>query len=182
MEANEMQLEQPMKKTQQKELFVDVRTPSEFGEVHVPDAVNIPLADIDKFANELGNMAKDRKIMLMCRSERRAGLAHEALTKRGIENICIVPGGMTRWMEEKKAVVEGKKGMSIERQVRIAAGLFVLVGVALGTLVHPGFLAISAFVGAGLIFAGLTDTCGMAIILGKMPFNRVKEAPTCSLK
>jgi len=66
----------------------------------------------------------------------------------------------------------GGNAISIERQVRIAAGLLVFFGVLLGVWVHPGFLAISAFVGAGLAFAGITDTCGMAMMLAKMPWNR----------
>ncbi len=175
-----MQVKQSNEAVAEKALYVDVRTPSEFLEVHIPDAINIPLADLDKFADELREAAESQKIMLMCRTERRANMAREALAKRGMNNLGIVPGGMTRWLEERKDVVQGKKGMSIERQVRIAAGSLVLLGVVLGTLLHPGFLAISGFVGAGLIFAGITDTCGMALVLGKLPFNRVAK-PTCGL-
>ena len=69
-------------------------------------------------------------------------------------------------------------------QLRIAAGLLVLVGIMLGWRVHPIFFALSAFVGAGLVFAGITDTCGMGLLLARMPWNRVKDAPrsTCSPK
>ena len=69
-------------------------------------------------------------------------------------------------------VERGRKVMSLERQVRIAAGSLVLLGVALAWFVHPNFIAISAFVGAGLVFAGVTDTCGMGLLLAKMPWNR----------
>lgn len=64
------------------------------------------------------------------------------------------------------------KVMSLERQVRIAAGSLVFIGVALGWFVHRGFFAVPAFVGAGLVFAGLTDFCGMGLLLAKMPWNR----------
>jgi hypothetical protein len=72
-------------------------------------------------------------------------------------------------------VVRGKKTISLERQVRIAAGLLVLIGSLLGWLVHPVFIGLSAFVGAGLVFAGVTDTCGMGLMLARMPWNQVQE-------
>jgi len=79
-------------------------------------------------------------------------------------------------------VVRGKKSIPLERQVRIAAGFLVLLGAVLGFFVHPYFIGLSAFVGAGLMFAGITDTCGMALVLAKMPWNQVKdeEASCCS--
>ena len=77
-------------------------------------------------------------------------------------------------------MVRGRKAISLERQVRIAAGSLVVLGTALGAFVHPGFLALSAFVGAGLVFAGVTDTCGMGMMLARMPWNRAEpEAATC---
>jgi hypothetical protein len=69
-------------------------------------------------------------------------------------------------------VFRGKKAVSLERQVRIAAGSLVLLGSALGCFVDPAFIGLSAFIGAGLIFAGITDTCGMGIILARMPWNQ----------
>jgi len=81
-------------------------------------------------------------------------------------------------------VVRGKKAISLERQVRIAAGSLVLLGAVLGSFVHPAFIGLSAFVGAGLAFSGITDTCGMGMILARMPWNQVKEAtgPCCGTK
>jgi hypothetical protein len=77
-------------------------------------------------------------------------------------------------------VVRGKKAISLERQVRIAAGLLVLLGALLGWLVHPALVGLSAFVGAGLVFAGVTDTCGMGLLLARMPWNQVNDAAnTC---
>jgi hypothetical protein len=71
--------------------------------------------------------------------------------------------------------------MSLERQVRIAAGSLVVLGTVLGAFVHPAFLGLPAFVGAGLIFAGVTDTCGMGMLLARMPWNRAGEGVTaCS--
>jgi hypothetical protein len=76
-------------------------------------------------------------------------------------------------------VVRGKKAISLERQVRIAAGSLTFLGAALGAFVHPAFIGLSAFVGAGLIFAGVTDTCGMGMILARMPWNQCKQANDC---
>jgi hypothetical protein len=67
--------------------------------------------------------------------------------------------------------------ISLERQVRIAAGSLVLIGSALAWWVHPAFIGLAAFVGAGLVFAGATDTCGMGLLLARMPWNRVKTEP-----
>ena len=66
----------------------------------------------------------------------------------------------------------GSRVISLERQVRIAAGSLVLLGVALGLLVHPAFIGLAAFVGAGLVFAGVTDWCGMGLLLARMPWNQ----------
>ena len=77
-----------------------------------------------------------------------------------------------------------RSAISLERQVQIAAGLLVLLGALLGWLVHPAFVGLAAFVGAGLVFAGITDTCGMGMMLARMPWNQVKDAPTgcCATK
>ena len=83
-----------------------------------------------------------------------------------------VEGGTAAWQAAGLPVVEGKKTMSLERQVRIAAGSLIVTGVAIGHFVHPGGYGLSAFVGAGLVFAGITDTCGMGMLIAKMPWNR----------
>ena len=85
----------------------------------------------------------------------------------------MVEGGTQAWVTEGLPVVSlGRGSMSIERQVRIGAGTLVLLGVVLGFLVHPGFFFLSGFVGAGLVFAGVTDWCGMGLLLARAPWNR----------
>ena len=84
----------------------------------------------------------------------------------------MLEGGVTAWEQAGLPVKRGKTVLSLERQVRVAAGLLVLTGVVLGFLVHPAFFGLAAFVGAGLTFAGLTDWCGMAMLLAKMPWNQ----------
>lgn len=86
--------------------------------------------------------------------------------------IVNVDGGTSAWQSAGLPVVEGKNVISLERQVRIAAGSLVVIGVAVGQFVHPSGFGLSAFIGAGLVFAGLTDTCGMGILIARMPWNR----------
>ena len=81
-------------------------------------------------------------------------------------------GGTSAWQSAGLPVVKGKQVMSLERQVRIAAGALVVLGAVIGHFVHPGGFALSAFVGAGLVFAGITDTCGMGMLIARMPWNR----------
>ena len=88
-----------------------------------------------------------------------------------------VEGGTLACVDAGLPVVRGKKAVSLERQVRIAAGSLVLLGAAL-SFVHPAFVGLSAFVGAGLVFSGITDTCGMGMILARMPWNQVSQDST----
>jgi rhodanese-related sulfurtransferase len=98
----------------------------------------------------------------------------------GFTNIVNVDGGTLACVECGLPVIRGKKMVSLERQVRIVAGFLVLLAALLGWFVHPAFVFLAAFVGAGLIFAGVTDTCGMGLLLAKMPWNHVHEpANTC---
>ncbi|MEE9391737.1 MAG: rhodanese-like domain-containing protein [Planctomycetota bacterium] len=155
--------------------YLDVRTPGEFAEARIEGSDNVPLADLGRWAYEIGVAADKKPIALVCRTGRRAREAAKFLAARGIDRLCVLSGGVVAWEEIGLPLLRGKKGMSLERQVRVAAGSLVLCGVALGFLVHPGFFGISGFVGAGLVFAGLSDTCGMAIMLGMMPWNRARS-------
>ncbi len=116
----------------------------------------------------------------ICRSGSRGRQACEKFRAAGFANVVNVEGGTLAWEQAGLPVVRGKKAISLERQVRIAAGSLVVLGTALGAFVHPAFLGLSAFVGAGLVFAGITDTCGMGMMLARMPWNRVEpEEATC---
>ncbi|MFM7866209.1 MAG: rhodanese-like domain-containing protein, partial [Planctomycetaceae bacterium] len=106
--------------------------------------------------------------------------ACEKLQAAGCLNAVNVEGGTLAWDQAGLPVVRGRRTISLERQVRICAGFMALTGGVLGILVHPGFAGLSAFVGAGLMFAGITDTCGMALILARMPWNQVKTTADTS--
>lgn len=153
--------------------LIDVRTPVEFREVHVEYARNVPLDQFDPKAVLASRQGQPSDpVYVICKSGARGRQAAEKLQRAGFENVVNVEGGTAAAEQAGVPVVRGKKAMSIERQVRIAAGSIVLIGVGLAYFVHPWLIGISAFVGAGLVFAGITDTCGMGLMLARMPWNR----------
>jgi rhodanese-related sulfurtransferase len=152
--------------------LIDVRTPAEHGEIHIEGSDLMPL---DRLAPEQVR----GPVVLVCRSGKRAEQARQKLAAAGCQDLAVLEGGVLAWERAGLPVKRGRGAISLERQVRIAAGLLVLTGVVLGFLVHPAFFGLSAFVGAGLTFAGLTDWCGMALLLAKMPWNQRTSA--CSL-
>ena len=159
--------------------LIDVRTPVEYREVHAEDARPVPLDRLEPRAlMEARNGPKGEPLYVICRSGSRGRQACEAFQAAGFTNVVNVEGGTLAWEQAGLPVVRGRKAMSLERQVRIAAGSLVVLGTALGAFVHPAFLGLAAFVGAGLVFAGVTDTCGMGMMLARMPWNRHGEAGT----
>lgn len=159
--------------------LIDVRTPVEFREVHLDLARNVPL---DRLAASDVRGGKDgTPVYVVCRSGSRGKQAAEKLLAAGLTDVVNVEGGTLACVAAGLPVVRGAKAISLERQVRIAAGSLVLLGVALSYAVHPYFVGLSAFVGAGLVFAGVTDTCGMALLLGRMPWNQVAEPVACAV-
>jgi rhodanese-related sulfurtransferase len=170
-------------RTGQKVELLDVRTPIEFQEVHIPFAKNIPLDQLDP--EQIKTQLKDSSqvIYVTCRSGGRGQKACDKLTAAGIANVVNLEGGTLAWEAAGLNVVRGKKMMSLERQVRIAAGSLVVLSVILAWSVDPYFIGLAAFVGAGLVFAGVTDTCGMGMLLAKMPWNRASDVgTTCATK
>ena len=165
--------------------LLDVRTPVEYRELHVAAARNMPLDKLDPSeVMQARNDSKNEPLYLICRSGSRGRQACEKFLASGFTNVINVEGGTLAWAECGLPVVRSKKAISLERQVRIAAGSLVLLGVLLGWLVHSALAGLAAFVGAGLVFAGITDTCGMGMILARMPWNQVKEtaSPCCAEK
>lgn len=151
--------------------LLDVRTPAEFGGVHIAGSVNVPLGALPARLDDLTQDA-DAALVLICRTGQRAEQARRQLDAAGVTGAVVLEGGLEAWERAGQPVQRGEAGMSLERQVRIAAGSLVVLGVALGVFVHPGFLGLAGFVGAGLVFAGITDTCGMGLLLARMPWNR----------
>jgi rhodanese-related sulfurtransferase len=154
--------------------IIDVRTPAEFATVHVAGAQLIPLDRLDpgEFM-KAGDGDADAPLYFICRSGGRAAIACARFQAAGFRNVFTIEGGTLAWEQAGLPVVRGTgRVIALERQVRIAAGSLVVVGVLLGVTVHPGFLGVAAFVGAGLVFAGITDWCGMGMMLARLPWNR----------
>jgi len=166
--------------------LIDVRTAAEFRELHVPFARNVPLDQLDAGQLVASRKGAKQPLYVICQAGRRGEQACAKLAAAGDTRVINVEGGTKAWEQAGLPVVRGQKSMSLERQVRIAAGSLVVLGIALGAFAHPYFLGLSGFVGAGLVFAGITDTCGMAMILARMPWNQVaktnNEGAACSIK
>ena len=159
--------------------LIDVRTPVEYREVHVDIARNVPLEQLDPVTlMQSRNGAVNEPLYFICRSGSRGQQACEKFLEAGFSNAVNIEGGTMACVDAGLPVVRGKKAISLERQVRIAAGSLVMLGAILGWWVHPAFIGLSAFVGAGLVFAGITDTCGMGMILARMPWNRCGPSTT----
>lgn len=153
--------------------LLDVRTPGEFARVHVSGARSMPLDQLDPAAIAAQRRDPAESIYLICQSGQRAAKARERLQQAAVNPVYCVEGGMAAWEKMGLPVERGPSSViSIERQVRIGAGALVLIGTVLAWVVHPGFIVFPGLVGAGLVFAGITDYCGMGMVLCKMPWNR----------
>ncbi len=123
-------------------LWIDVRTPAEFREIHIPGSRNVPLGDLEQFLPELKSQAGGKHIGLVCASGRRAGAAFEQLAKAGIDNCWVLEGGVTAWARSGGDVNRGRKAISLERQVRMVVGAMAVAGSALGAFMDPWFFAL----------------------------------------
>ena len=162
-----------------KPVVLDVRTPVEYAEVHMQGALNVPLEKLEPDAlSDAGSAKRDQPVYLLCLSGERSAQAARRLGSAGFSEPIVVAGGMRAWIAAGLPVVRGTSHViGLERQVRIAAGSLVLLGVLLGQFVHVGFIWIAGFVGASLVFAGVTGICGMGLLLARMPWNQVVSVP-----
>ncbi|MGB1127371.1 MAG: rhodanese-like domain-containing protein [Opitutales bacterium] len=151
--------------------LIDVRTPAEYRAEHVSGAESQPLSELNPSVFR-GDRTADKPIYILCQSGKRAIIAAERLTAAGCPAPVVIEGGTDAAKTAGIDIVRGNGAISIERQVRIAAGMLVAIGSIAGLVIHAGFFILPIFVGSGLVFAGLTDTCGMGLLLAKMPWNR----------
>lgn len=150
--------------------LIDIRGADEFARARLPGAENRPL-------DTLGSVAHDGPVVFYCKSGMRTAANADRLASATPGEVFLVEGGLEGWRKAGLPVEETKGApLEIMRQVQIAAGLLVLGGVILGLTVAPAWLGLSAFVGAGLTFAGLSGWCGMANLLAIMPWNRRSAA------
>ena len=150
-------------------VLIDVRDPSEHAAERIAGATLMPLASFDPAALQ----SNGKRIVLHCKGGSRSGRAAQKVLDSGANEACHLAGGIMAWKAAGLPVEKDLRApIDVIRQVQITAGSLVLIGVALGWFVSPWFFILSAFIGAGLVFAGVTNTCGMAMLLSKMPWNR----------
>ena len=162
--------------------LIDVRSPVEYTAAHVPDAKLIPLDELDAaaFCRERGSDCTP--VYVLCQSGSRAMKAIEKLERAGAQGCVLVDGGTQAWMDAGLPVVNRGESrvLPLMRQVQITVGFLSAVGAALALTVNPHFALISLVIGCGLLFAGLTGFCGLALVLAKMPWNKTSTCSTTS--
>lgn len=155
---------------------IDVRTPGEYASGHLPGALNVPLDRLRHALPVLGNARTG--LLVVCASGNRSANACALLAEHGVAAATLT-GGTGAWAERghelHRPATTTRAGWSMERQVRFTAGTVVLTGLALG-LLHPAWQLLSAGVAGGLVYSALTNTCGMAALLSKLPHNRPRAA------
>jgi rhodanese-related sulfurtransferase len=156
--------------------LLDVRSPGEFAAAHVPGAKLVPLDDLDSAAFLKQRGADDKPIYVLCQSGGRARKAVEKFQRAGFENCVLVEGGTQAWMDAGLPVIRSEsKTLPLMRQVQITVGFVSAMGAALALVSSPWFAVIPLLAGCGLLFAGLTGICGLALLLAKMPWNRAAD-------
>lgn len=157
--------------SQQKAVLVDIREPMEFAREHIIGARHVPLSGFDKadFSTD-----SDKAAIFCCKSGMRTASNVERILGTGFKTVYLLEGGLDAWRKAGLPLHANKKiPIEIMRQVQITAGSMIVAGTLLGIFVNPAFLAIPAFVGAGLTFAGVSGWCGMAKVLSHMPWNQI---------
>lgn len=149
-------------------IVVDVRVGGEHRAERIPSTLNIPLHKLEEFKEELNGY---ENIYVHCETGGRSADACSKLEKMAMDNWINVDGGISEWKLQDLPTITGK-GMSIQRQVIVTAGLFITAGITLSFFIHYGFILLSLFVGLGLIFAGVTNNCGLARLLRFAPWNK----------
>ena len=152
--------------------WIDVRSPGEYASGHIPGAVNIPMEQVEA---RLDDLLPGVPIVLVCQAGKRARMV-AGLIEPCRKDVTVLEGGTSAWSAAGLPLVASVKSrFSLERQVRLIAGLLVLTSVVLAVMVDRAWLVLAAFVGAGLTFAGLTDICLMAGLLIRMPWNQTRK-------
>lgn len=161
-------------------ILIDIRGADEFAREHISGARLVPLDAIDAhdFDRERG---AGKAAIFHCQSGRRTSANAARLIAAGFERTYVLEGGLNAWREAGFPMhIDRGKPIDLMRQVQIAAGSLVLAGVLLAWLVSPWFVLLSAFVGGGLVFAGITGTCTMARLLSRMPWNTAPARATAA--
>lgn len=151
-------------------ILIDVRETPEYASEHIPGARLLPLSTFDpaRVPQEAG-----KKVVLHCVMGMRSAQAAQKLLDAGYPTVYNFRGGIQAWKDAGYPTAQGERmRLSLPRQVQIVSGSLVLLGTILGAAVSPWFLLLSGAVGAGLVYAGVSDTCGMAMLLARLPYNQ----------
>lgn len=154
--------------------ILDVRTPAEFENVHIPGSYNVPLDNLKEHRNELLHHL-DETVVLVCLGGGRAEQAEQALAEAGLTGVRVLEGGIAAWQTAGAPVTRGRQTWELERQVRLGAGSMVLASI-LASTVSPKLKWLAAGVGTGLVTAALTNSCAMGMLLSKAPWNQRGES------
>ena len=151
-------------------ILIDVREPPEHATEHIPGARLLPLSTFDpaQVQPEAGN-----KVVLHCIMGMRSAQAGQKLLDAGFTTVYNFRGGVQAWKDAGYTTARDQQApLSLQRQVQIVSGSLILLGTVLGAVVSAWFLLLSGGVGAGLVYAGVSDSCGMAMLLAQLPYNR----------
>ena len=150
---------------------LDVRTPGEYESAHIVGAYNVPLDTLGEHAREIQSQVTV-PVVLVCQSGSRARQAENTLKAAGMPHLHVLDGGMNAWLAAGHTVRRTRVRISLERQVRIAAGGLAAIGAFLALALSHWFAVLPALVGGGLVFSGVTDTCTLGLLLARLPYNR----------
>jgi rhodanese-related sulfurtransferase len=151
-------------------LLIDVRESGEYASAHIPGAISHPLSQFDP--GQI-HWHPGQRLVVYCQSGKRSAQATEHLKKAGLTDVTQLQQGLTAWQAATYPVTTRQGApISLFRQVQIVAGSLVVVGTLLGATVSPWALLLSGFVGMGLVFAGVTNTCAMGMLLARLPYNQ----------
>jgi rhodanese-related sulfurtransferase len=166
-------------------MIIDVREPDEFAREHIQGASSMPLSRLDP-AVAWDNAGEARRLVVQCQGGRRSMNAARILTAvEPSRSIYSIAGGIEGWKKERLPVTLDRRvsSMSVMRQVQLVIGVLLLAGGALAWWIHPAFIGISILLGGGLVFAGSTGTCGLALLIERLAWNRPQgPSPTCTTR
>jgi rhodanese-related sulfurtransferase len=161
--------------------LLDVRTPGEYAAAHIPGAQLLPLDELDAAAFARARGGEDAPVYVLCQSGGRARRAIAKLEQAGVRGCVLVEGGTQAWLDAGLPVERGEsRVLPLMRQVQITVGFLSATGAALALTVNALFALVPLVIGCGLLFAGLTGFCGLAVLLAKMPWNKTSTPASAS--
>lgn len=163
-------------------MVIDVRSAAEYESRHIRGSYHVPAQTLAEHAADLARLLDtgNAPVVLVCQSGVRAEQARRHLAAVGLQDAYVLDGGVPAYAAAGGDVIRGRRTWALERQVRLCAGVLVLVGMLAGRYLTPTARLLTGAVGTGLTFSALTDTCAMGSALARLPFNRAASDPTAA--